>query len=76
MRYFLFKLLVKAAGLFSIKENWADKQLGAEKQLEICRQRQAEMDACIRPKTYPKAQGTCSYTDYYESDRNWNCHKR
>ena len=35
--------------------------------------KQVEMDACIRPRTYPKAKGgICKHTDYFESDKNWN----
>ncbi len=75
MKFFLFKLFVKIASLFSVKERWAEQQVNVERQLKVCRQRQAEMDACVRPKTYPKAKGSCSYTDYYESDENWNSHK-
>ena len=76
MRFFLFKLFVKAACFFSVKEGWAEKHIDGEKQLKICRKRQAEMDACVRPRSYPKVEGKCSYTDYYESGRNWNRHKR
>jgi hypothetical protein len=35
-------------------------------QWEICQKRQAEKDATKRPKTYPKAGGRLSYSDYFE----------
>lgn len=76
MRFFLFKLFVKVAGLFSAKDDWVDEQLNNEKQLKICQNRQAEMNACVRPRTYPKVKGMVRYTDYYESGRNWHNHKR
>ena len=42
------------------------KTVYEKEQLEICRKRQAELDACCRPKTYPKIKGKLLHTDYYE----------
>ena len=39
-----------------------------KEQWEICKKRQAEMDACVRPRTTPKVRGHCTYTDYYEGN--------
>ena len=71
MSVLLFKLFVRIAGLFSSKEGWAKEQIESNRQYKSCQQRQEEMDACVRPKTYPKAKGQCSYTDYFESGENW-----
>ena len=71
MKTLLFKLFVRFASLFSDKKGWAEEQVEMNRQHVICRERQKEMDKCARPKTYPKAKGQCSYTDYFESGENW-----
>jgi hypothetical protein len=68
MRNLLFKLFVKLAGLFSVKEDWAEEQLDREAQLKICAERQTEMDKCTRPRSHPKLKGLSRYTDYYEDE--------
>ena len=70
MSMFLFKFFLKLASYFSADENWLDKQIHTESQLKICKQRQKEMDAAVRPRTYPKVRGEAHYTDYFDSD-NW-----
>lgn len=67
MRYFLFKLFLRIASLFSDDKDWLKGELDRQRRLKICRDRQAEMDACIRPKTYPKVKGVTRYSDYYEN---------
>tara|TARA_R110002020_G_scaffold72721_2_gene186955 strand:- start:907 stop:1131 length:225 start_codon:yes stop_codon:yes gene_type:complete len=42
------------------------KLLETERQKRICEKRQAEMDACVRPRTYPTIRGGCKHTDYYD----------
>ena len=72
MKFFIFKLLVKITGLFSDKKNWATDQIERSRQFKACQERQAEMDACVRPRTYPKTKGiNARYTDYYDSGENW-----
>ena len=71
MKTLLFKLYVKLAGLFSGKKGWAEEQVELNRQHVICRERQEEMDKCVRPRSYPRAKGQCSYTDYFESGDNW-----
>ncbi len=71
MRFLLFKFFLKVASYFSVDEQWLDKQIHTEKQLKICRDRQKEMDACKRPRTYPKVSGPCTYTDFYDKAENW-----
>ena len=51
-------------------KKWLDKQIHIEKQLKICKDRQKEMDACVRPRSYPKVRGEAHYTDYFDED-NW-----
>lgn len=51
-------------------EKWLSKQIHIEKQLKNCRERQEEMDACVRPRSYPKVRGEAHYTDYFDED-NW-----
>ena len=70
MRFLLFKFFLRITSYFSVDEKWLSKQIHAEKQLKICRQRQKEMDATIRPRSYPKVRGECKYTDYFDED-NW-----
>ncbi len=70
MSTFLFKFFIRLASYFSVDKNWLDKQLHTEKQLKICKQRQKEMNACVRPRTYPKVRGEAHYTDYFDAD-NW-----
>jgi hypothetical protein len=67
----LFKLFVRLAGLFTTKKDWAKEQVEFNEQRKICQERQKEMDKCVRPKTYPRVKGQCSYTDYFESGENW-----
>ena len=71
MKFFLFKFFLKIASFFSVDKQWMDKQAHAEKQLRICRERQKEMDCCVRPRTYPKVKGDCKYTDFYDGETNW-----
>jgi len=41
-----------------------------EEQWNICRQRDKELEAASRPRTYSKFEGgNCHYTDFYERDR-------
>ena len=70
MRLFLFKFFIRIASYFSLDEKWLSKQIRTEKQLKICRERQKEMDACVRPRSYPKLRGEAHYTDYFDED-NW-----
>lgn len=70
MRFLLFKFFLRITSYFSIDKKWLSKQIHTEKQLKICRERQKEMDACVRPRSYPKVRGECKYTDYFDED-NW-----
>ena len=70
MRFLLFKFFLRITSYFSIDKKCLSKQIHTEKQLKICRERQKEMDACVRPRTYPKVRGECKYTDYFDED-NW-----
>ena len=70
MRFLLFKFFLRITSYFSVDEKWLSKQIHAEKQLKICSQRQKEMDATIRPSSYPTVRGECKYTDYFDED-NW-----
>ena len=70
MRLFLFKFFIRIASYFSLDGKWLSKQIHIEKQLKICRERQKEMDACVRPRSYPKVRGQVHYTDYFDED-NW-----
>ena len=70
MRLFLFKFFIRIASYFSLDGKWLSKQIHIEKQLKICRERQKEMDACVRPRSYPKVRGEAHYTDYFDED-NW-----
>ena len=70
MRFLLFKFFLRITSYFSVDEKWLSKQIHTEKQLKICRERQKEMDACIRPRSYPKVRGQAHYTDYFDED-NW-----
>ena len=51
-----------------------------EEQWNICRQRDKELEAASRPRTYPKFQGSCHYTDYFERDikdrKFWDKHDK
>ena len=43
-------------------------------QRKICQQREGEMKACIRPKTYPKVPKdarTPTYTDYFDDEASY-----
>ena len=70
MRFLLFKFFLKITSYFSVDEKWLSKQIHIEKQLKICKDRQKEMDACVRPRSYPKVRGEAHYTDYFDED-NW-----
>ena len=70
MRFLLFKFFLKITSYFSVDEKWLSKQIHIEKQLKICKERQKEMDACVRPRSYPKIRGEAHYTDYFDED-NW-----
>ena len=70
MRFLLFKFFLKITSYFSVDEKWLSKQIHIEKQLKNCRERQDEMDACVRPRSYPKVRGEAHYTDYFDED-NW-----
>ena len=70
MKFFLFKFFLKITSYFSVDEKWLSKQIHIEKQLKICNERQKEMDACVRPRSYPKVRGEAHYTDYFDED-NW-----
>ena len=70
MRFLLFKFFLKITSYFSVDEKWLSKQIHIEKQLKNCRERQEEMDACVRPRSYPKVRGEAHYTDYFDED-NW-----
>ena len=70
MRFLLFKFFLKITSFFSVDKKWLDKQIHIEKQLKICKDRQKEMDACVRPRSYPKVRGEAHYTDYFDED-NW-----
>ena len=70
MRFLLFKFFLKITSYFSVDEKWLSKQIHIEKQLKICKERQKEMDACVRPRSYPKVRGEAHYTDYFDED-NW-----
>ena len=63
MRFILFKIFLKIAAYLS-----PDKGVSHNlKQRLICYERQREMDACQRPKTYPTVKkGHCTYTDFWE----------
>lgn len=39
-----------------------------QEQWDICRKRDAELRATIRPRSSPKVRGRLSYTDYFERD--------
>ena len=71
MKTLLFKLFVRLAGLFGGRKGSVEEQLELNRQRAICRERQEEMDKCVRPRSYPRAKGQCSYTDYFESRENW-----
>ena len=77
MRFFLFKLLFRLTWwvaperkqvnqMFDIYLNLLEK----ERQWQICQKRQVELDACTRPKTYPKVRKGqhCTYTDFWDDD--------
>ena len=70
MKFLLFKFFLKITSYFSVDEKWLSKQIHIEKQLTICKERQKEMDACVRPTSYPKIRGEAHYTDYFDED-NW-----
>ena len=70
MRFLLFKFFLKITSYFSVDKKWLSKQIHVEKQLKVCKERQKEMDACVRPRTYPKVRGEAHYTDYFDED-NW-----
>ena len=70
MRFLLFKFFLRITSYFSVDEKWLSKQIHIEKQLKICKDRQKEMDACVRPRSYPKVRGEAHYTDYFDED-NW-----
>ena len=70
MKFLLFKFFLKITSYFSVDEKWLSKQIHIEKQLKICKERQKEMDACVRPRSYPKVRGEAHYTDYFDED-NW-----
>ena len=70
MRFLLFKFFLRITSYFSVDEKWLSKQIHIEKQLKNCRERQEEMDACVRPRSYPKVRGEAHYTDYFDED-NW-----
>ena len=70
MKFLLFKFFLKITSYFSVDEKWLSKQIHIEKQLKICKERQKEMDACVRPRSYPKIRGEAHYTDYFDED-NW-----
>ena len=70
MRFLLFKFFLRITSYFSVDEKWLSKQIHIEKQLKNCRERQEEMDACVRPRSYPKVRGQAHYTDYFDED-NW-----
>ena len=70
MRFLLFKFFLRITSYYSVDEKWLSKKINIEKQIKICRQRQKEMDATIRPRSYPKVRGECKYTDYFDED-NW-----
>ena len=71
MRFLLFKFFLRITSYFSVDEKWLSKQIHIEKQLKICKDRQKEMDACVRPRSYPKVRGEAHYTDYFDED-NWH----
>ena len=75
MRFFLFKLLFKLAWWIFPSKKSADEAvaiyislLEREKALEICKQRERELDAAVRPRTYTKKKGTCTHTDFFDRD--------
>ena len=70
MRFLLFKFFLRITSYFSVDKKWLSKQIHIEKQLKICKDRQKEMDACVRPRSYPKVRGEAHYTDYFDED-NW-----
>ena len=51
MRFLLFKFFLRITSYFSVDEKWLNKQIHTEKQLKICKERQEEMDACVRPRS-------------------------
>ena len=68
MSMFLFKFFLKLASYFSADENWLDKQIH-RKSIKNLQTKKKEMDACVRPRTYPKVR-EAHYTDYFDAD-NW-----
>ena len=70
MRFLLFKFFLRITSYFSVDKKWLSKQIHVEKQLKVCKERQKEMDACVRPRSYPKVRGEAHYTDYFDED-NW-----
>ena len=70
MRFLLFKFFLRITRYFSVDEKWLSKQIHIEKQLKICKDREKERDACVRPRSYPKVRGEAHYTDYFDED-NW-----
>ena len=70
MRFLLFKFFLRITSYFSVDEKWLSKQIHIEKQLKICKDRQKEMDACVRPRSYPKVRGEAHYTDYFDEDNS------
>ena len=74
MRIFLFKILFRLTWWVAPNKKMVDlmcdiylELLEKEKQKEICEKRRIEMDACVRPKTYPKVKGCMRYTDSFEN---------
>jgi hypothetical protein len=43
-----------------------EQEIDRQEKLKVCQERQAEKDACVRPRTYPKFKGVGRYTDYYD----------
>lgn len=77
MRVFLFKILFRLTWWIAPDRpkvnkffDMYQKELNREKQFAECQERQAEMDKCVRPRTYSKTKGTIRHSDYFDDD-NW-----
>ncbi len=65
MKFLVFKILLKITCWFTPNK----EVIHSFKQRLYCLEREQEMQACIRPKTYPKIpKGSTPphYTDYYD----------
>ena len=76
MRILLFKLLNKMSVLVFPDKTRAKFIVDYGSQQVILHKKELEMNACIRPRTYPRVKGgICKHTDYFESGENWGSAK-